>query len=355
VTVRVGFLGCGFIARYHAFQLAVAEEPHVIAAVHDHDRARAEAFAASEGGAVCDSVEEVAGSSDVVLVCTWTAAHRDLVAAVAATGTPLLCEKPLGVDLDDARAVAAAARVPGSSPFALTGLVLRTSPAMLALREMVREPGGGRVMNVVLRDDQFIPTRGMYESDWRGDPRRAGSGTLLEHSIHDVDLLEWLFGPLATVSAQQAFFHGLDRIEDSVSVVGRFASGASVTLASVWHDVLARPSMRRIEVFCERRLVTLEGDLFGPVHSQSDDGERCLEASELISWLQDRGVRPTSTEQRLLAAVAAAGRGEEVAPLRPDVEDALRAHVVVDAIYRSAAADGAAVQVPPPQRPAEGP
>jgi predicted dehydrogenase len=47
-------------------------------------------------------------------------------------------------------------------------------------------------MNVVFRDDQYLPTQGVYASTWRADAALAGSGVLLEHSIHDLDLLEWL-------------------------------------------------------------------------------------------------------------------------------------------------------------------
>ena len=72
----------------------------------------------------------------------------------------------------------------------------------------------------------------------------------MEHSIHDLDLLEWLLGPVDTIGAHQSFFHGIEGIEDSVSALLRFTSGASGNLASIWHDVLSRPSQRRIEVFC---------------------------------------------------------------------------------------------------------
>lgn len=342
VTVRVGFLGAGFIARYHAMQLRLAPEPCEVTAVHDPDADRARRFAEAEGGAAVDSVDAVLEGSEVVFVCTWTAAHRAAVEAAAAAGLPLFCEKPLGVDLADAEAVARAAL---RCPVNAVGLVLRTSPALLALRELVVDPAAGELMGIVFRDDQYIPTQGMYESDWRGDPDRAGSGTLLEHSIHDVDLLEWLAGPIGVVSAQQSFLHRIDGIEDSVSASGRFASGATFTLTSIWHDVLDRPSQRRIEVFCRNRLVTLEGDVFGPVHLHSDAESLILADQGLADWLEGRGVALRSTESELLAAAAALDAGAEAVPPHPDVIDALRAHVVVDAMYRSARTSGERVEV----------
>jgi predicted dehydrogenase len=343
VSVRIGFLGAGFIARYHAMQLRLVAEPSEIVAVHDPDRERAERFVADEGGQVCDDVAQVIAASDAVMVCTWTAAHLDAVRQVVAAGLPVFCEKPLATDLAVANElvrVVEAAGVPN-----MVGLVLRTSPAVLALRELVRDPSSGRVMNVIFRDDQYLPTQGMYASTWRGDAALAGSGTLLEHSIHDVDILEWLLGDVTTVSAQTSYFHELDGIEDSVSALFRFASGATGTLSSIWHDVLARPSQRRIEVFCEHALVTLEGDLFGPVRRQDDAGEELvLDGDELIAWLVGRGVELGTAEQDFLVAARRHTAGEPVDRLRPDVRDALRAHELVDTIYR-AAADGTTLDV----------
>jgi len=345
VSVRVGFLGAGFIARYHAMQLRLVAEPNEIVAVYDPDRARAEAFVAAESGRVCDDLDEVIAASDAVVVCTWTAAHLECVRKVAAAGKPLFCEKPLATDL--AVATELVDVVESAGLVNMVGLVLRTSPAVLALRELVHDPAAGRVMNVVFRDDQYLPTQGMYASTWRGDASLAGSGTLLEHSIHDLDILEWLLGDVTTVSAQSSFFHGLDGIEDSVSALFRFASGATGTLSSIWHDVLARPSQRRIEVFCEHALVTLEGDLFGPVRRQhDDDGELVLDGDELVAWLVARGVELGTAEQDFLVATRRHLAGEPVGRLRPDVRDALRAHVLVDSVYR-AARDGRTVDVAP--------
>ncbi len=355
MTVRVGLLGTGFIARYHAMQLGLADEPSELTAVFDLDRARAESFVTDHGAtdhgvtghgaAVVDDVAELVDRSDSVFVCTWTADHLASVRAVVDAGLPVFCEKPLSTDLGSARDLVRAVEQAGVPN--MVGLVLRSSPALLALRELVRRPESGAVMNVVFRDDQYLPTQGMYGSTWRGDPELAGSGTLLEHSIHDVDILEWLLGDAVSVAAQQSHFHGIDQIEDSVSALFRFGSGATATLASVWHDVLSRPSQRRIEVFCERALVTLESDVFGPVRVQDSDGELVLDGEALVTWLRERAVRLVSAEQEFLVAVRERLDGGRPGRLRPDVHDALRAHELVDAVYRSAGSDGAAVAVPP--------
>jgi predicted dehydrogenase len=337
--IRIGFLGAGFIARYHAFQLESCAEPHQVVAVYDPAAHRAERFAEWQHCAVAPSIDAVVEQCDAVFVCTWTSEHLPAVRVAAQAGVAVFCEKPLSVDLASARELTEVVEQAGVVNE--VGLVLRSVPALLALRTLVQDPGQGRVMNVVFRDDQFIPTQGMYRSTWRGDPARAGSGTLLEHSIHDLDILEWLFGPLRSVAAHTAHHHGIDGIEDSVSALMAFRSGATATLTSVWHDVLARPSQRRMEVFCQHALLTLEGDTFGPVHWQRDDGEGTLDGDRTVQWLTERDVSTESAEETFLKAVAGS------VSATPSVADALRAHVVADAIYRSAAGGGAPVDVSP--------
>ena len=348
MTVQVGFLGAGFIARYHAMQLALADEPNRIAAVHDPDRRRAEQFCEQEGGRAVDSVAEVIAAADAVFVCTWTSDHLESVRRVVEAGLPVFCEKPLSTGLGAAQQLVEV--VEGSGLPNAVGLVLRSSPAMLALRELIRDPSVGRVVNVVFRDDQYLPTQGMYGSTWRADVDRAGSGVLLEHSIHDLDLLEWLLGDVEQVVARESHVHGIEGIEDSISVLLSFRDGPTATLASVWHDVLSRPSQRRIEVFCERALLTLEGDVFGPVRREDSGSELVLEGDALAAWLGERGVPLVSTEQQFLSAVRSHGEGRPVPPLDPDVHVALRAHVLADAVYRSSQGGGLPVTVPPPER-----
>lgn len=340
----MGFLGAGLIAAYHAVELNRATVDNRIVAVHDPDAQRAAALARGQGAATAPSAAEVIAATDAVFVCTWTAAHLECVEQVAAAGLPLFCEKPLSVDLATSRRLVEVVR--GAGLVNMVGLVLRSSPALLVLREMIDDPTSGRVMNVVFRDDQYLPTQGMYGSTWRGDRELAGSGALMEHSIHDLDILEWLLGPVDTIGAQQSHFHGLDGIEDSVSALLRFHSGATGSLASVWHDVLSRPSQRRIEVFCERATMTLEGDLTGPVRRQTGDGEVVLNGDGLGRWLDGRRISRSSAEDDFLRAVRGHLAGQAPARLRPDVTDALRAHVLADAVYRSAAARGEPVAVP---------
>lgn len=339
MAVRIGFLGCGLIAGFHSKMLRASGGSVVRAGCYDADPARAAAFAAASGHHVCASEAEVLDGCDAVYVCTWTSEHRRLVALATERGLPVFCEKPLDTDLAGARALAD--DVVRSGVVNQVGLILRRSPVYLVARQLITDAAAGDVMTVVFRDDQFIPTQGHYASSWRADRALAGSGTLLEHSIHDVDMLRFLVGDIARVSASTANHHGHEGIEDVVSAQLRFTGGATGTLTSVWHDNLARPSLRRVEIFCRNRWIALDGhDWFGPVSWTDSDGTTgSLSASDLVA--EATGIaEPLGGLNPDVAFVAAVAEGR---PAFPDVTVALAAHEVVDAVYRSAAADGTPV------------
>ncbi|MFN0090256.1 MAG: Gfo/Idh/MocA family protein [Acidimicrobiales bacterium] len=334
MTLRVGFLGAGLVASLHARSLAASGAPFRWAGVHDPDRAAAERFAAATGAPVMAGEAALVAASDAVYVCAWTSEHPRLVALAAAAGRAVFCEKPLGVDLAAAGACVEAAQRAGVVN--QVGLVLRASPALVLTRRLIRDPRSGRVVSVSFRDDQAIPLGGYYGTTWRADSARAGAGTLLEHSIHDLDLVEWLVGPARSLTARTANLHGHPGIEDTAAVLLELAGGAPAVLTSVWHDLGQRLSCRRLEVFCERARIEFEGNIGGVVRWERADGE----SGELgdADVAEALGAElPANPDAAFLAAAAGAG------PAEPDFAVALRAHVLADAAYRSAAAGGAPV------------
>ncbi len=345
--LRVGFVGCGLIARHHAANLAADPRAEIVA-VTDLDRSRAERFSAdvapSGAAAVLDDAESVIRASDAVYVCTWTSAHPEVVVAAAGAGLAVFCEKPLATSLAESEAMTEAVERAGVTN--QVGLILRRSPAFRLLHHELRRPGTGPVMNLVFRDDQYLPTQGMYGSTWRADAARAGGGTLLEHSIHDLDLIEWLLGPIAEVSARLGSVHGIEGIDDQATVTLVAESGAQAALVSVWHDVLSRPSQRRVEVFASNAHLSLEGDWSGPVRfdrsttfepdpaatGELAGAELAAEAAAIDGLVDD-------PDRAFVTAVLDGGRAS------PSFRVALRAHELADAAYRSTADGGRVVDV----------
>ena len=342
MTVRVGIVGCGHIGTVHSFALGALVKAGLVdaavTAMHDVDAERAQRTATHHGATAYRDVESLLDAVDVVWVCTWTSAHLEVVSAAADRGLAVFCEKPLAPTLAACEAVATELeRVPHQ-----VGLVLRHAPVFRAVAERVADRRHGRALAAILRDDQYFPIQGMYGSDWRADVGRAGGGTLIEHSIHDLDVLRWVLGDPVSVRATVASMFGYAGIDDAATVTMTYEGGAQATLVSVWHQVLSRPSTRRLEVFCEDALLWTEDDYLGPLHVETAAGDEVVTA-EAPSWarrfeLPEVLAKPLAQyaepSKAFLDALAADG---PAAVGTPDAATALAAHRLVDLAYRSAA------------------
>ncbi len=357
MTLRVGLIGCGWIGGVHSRAIrAIIEggraDARVVGTCDPH-RERAEAFGRAHGAEVVSTdPDDVLAVSDVVWICTPTATHRSLVEAAAAAGVAIYCEKPLAPTLSDVLAMGEAVARAGVAN--QVGLVLRVEGPMVELQRLLAAGEGqlGAPMTAILRDDQFFPIQGQYTSAgggaWRADVAQAGGGALLEHSIHDLDALAWLLGPVAEVSCRTANHAGHPGIEDVAVVNLVHDSGVTSTLISVWHDVLSRPSTRRLEIFCRKALLWVDREDTGPVYVEGADGVVELSADTLAGWVAElplpaawrQGLAPYAIADQAFLESVAAGR-----PGSPGFATAITAHRVADAAYRSAAAGGAPTAV----------
>ena len=118
------------------------------------------------------------------------------------------------------------------------GLVLRYAPVFRNVAEASRRGRYGRPMALVLRDDQYFPIQGMYGSTWRSDVDKAGGGTLIEHSIHDVDVLQLDPRARPSRSARAPRRASGTRASRTRALAAlAYAGGATAQLMSVWHQV----------------------------------------------------------------------------------------------------------------------
>ncbi len=348
--VRIGFVGTGLIAWAHGLSIKAMIDGGVVdaavVAVHDQRERRARSFADALGGDVVDDAAEVARRSDVMWVCTPTAGHRGAVDEALGAGRAVFCEKPLDVDL--ARATQMFEAVSAAGVAAQSGLVLRSAPVFRGLRDLVQGGTLGAPMAAVFRDDQYFPIQGTYASQWRADASQAGGGCLIEHSIHDLDILRFCFGAVDSVVARTANHAGHPGIEDMAAVTLSFASGFEAQLTSIWHDILSRGSTRRLEVFCREGMVWLDDEFRGPLHVQTTAGTD-VRACPSAPWVDalpladdevGLAVRAYVEADRAFLDAFTAGR-----PPEPGLDVALEAHRLVDAAYRSAADGGAPIGV----------
>jgi predicted dehydrogenase len=194
---------------------------------------------------------------DAVFICTPTKFHKKYVEEVAAAGKDIFCEKPMATNLADAEDMLHMVEKAGVK--AQVGLVMRFDP-VLNFSKQLTEGNKDRIgppMDFVLRDDQFFPIRGQYQSTWRKEKGLTGGGALIEHSIHDVDFMRWFFGDIEELRASIRYFSGRE-VEDQANVWFKFRNGAEGMLSSIWHELGARSSNRLVEIFYSKAMFHLE-------------------------------------------------------------------------------------------------
>jgi myo-inositol 2-dehydrogenase / D-chiro-inositol 1-dehydrogenase len=115
VTVRLGMIGAGWIAREHVASIMSLEGAE-LAAVADLDADRAAELAAAAGARAYGDWSQMldAEALDAVVVCTPPMAHRDPCLAAVERGLAVYLEKPVARTRDDARAIAAAVWASGA-------------------------------------------------------------------------------------------------------------------------------------------------------------------------------------------------------------------------------------------------
>ncbi|MFE9775336.1 Gfo/Idh/MocA family protein [Streptomyces sp. NPDC005931] len=171
--------------------------------------------------------------------------HREIGVAMARAGKHIWIEKPVGLCLEDARAVAGA--VAGARVQGAVGFNYRNAPAVEAARELIVSGEIGTITHVRVRLFSDYAAHPEGALTWRYERERGGSGVLGDLASHGVDLARFLVGDIARLTADTAVFlpqrarpagatAGHSRAaggelgpvenEDYVNCLLRFASGA---------------------------------------------------------------------------------------------------------------------------------
>jgi predicted dehydrogenase len=200
-------------------------------------------FAAAKGFALSTEFAEAVADPRVqaVFLATPHSLHVEQIAAVAAAGKPVWCEKPLALTRVEAARAVAACRKAGV-PFAL-GNNKRCFSSMRELKKLVADGALGEVLHVEGHFTNEHSTRVM--GGWRDDPRESPGGGMTGAGLHVIDALVNLAGPIATVDAKVFSRKAPPDPRDVAAAFVQFDSGATGQLATV----RAGPMFWRVHVF----------------------------------------------------------------------------------------------------------
>jgi predicted dehydrogenase len=235
--MRIGLIGCGWIAETHLESLkALGEE---VACVCDPDPARLQWAVDATGAEAFADWQSLLerGRPDAMLVLTPPRLHREVTLAAFERGLPVYLEKPVARDLEDAQAIVDAAERAGA--VCAIGYQWRAVSWVGALRELF----AGRELGLVAVR-MFGSTAGRT---WFTN-QAAGGGQVLERASHGIDLVQAIAGPTARVSGTGANvpLAGGDRpagseIDDVLALTLELERGAVATVHVVWQ----RPELAR--------------------------------------------------------------------------------------------------------------
>lgn len=240
--VRFGLIGTGRIGQVHAASIA-ADPEAVLSWVADPFVAGAESVVARFGGTATDSPEQLiaSGEIDAVLIASPTPTHVDLIEAAVGAGLPVLCEKP--IDLDIARVDALRPIVEASGVPVALGFNRRFDSSFAAARARVSagEIGTLEQLSIISRDPAAPPAAYVEVS----------GGIFRDMTIHDFDMARFFVGDIVEVSATGARLFDAGAREhgdfDSAVTTLRAASGAMVTITNSRHSAVGYD--QRIEAF----------------------------------------------------------------------------------------------------------
>jgi predicted dehydrogenase len=246
--LRIGIIGCGGISKVHAETYRDFEYCE-IAQVFDVHTPSANALAKNFGAIVAASPGAMAasGNVDAVSICTPPGTHIECSLPFLKAGIPILCEKPLELNLQRAKKLATL--VQQSHSIFMVAFCHRFHPAVLEARKLLNQGVIGTPLFFRNMFAGYLPIQGH-----RSDPAIAGGGALIDNGAHSVDLFHFLIGKTKTV---QAFTSNLSQhvpVEDFGSMILKSETGPIGEIISSYSLLCAD---NRIEVFGEKGTLTL--------------------------------------------------------------------------------------------------
>lgn len=192
MTVKIGMIGAGGIARSHIKALSKVEQARIVT-VFDLNTEGAAQVAAELGASVAESADALLDPAviDAVFVCVPQFARGDLEAIAARRGIPVFVEKPLGLELESVgqkeQAIAEAGIIHA------VGYVLRYYDTVQKAKHYLQ----GKTIHLI----QAFRIGGSHPAPWWSQ-QHMSNGNLGDAVTHQIDMIRYLAGEYKDVSAQ---------------------------------------------------------------------------------------------------------------------------------------------------------
>ncbi|HXQ62624.1 MAG TPA: Gfo/Idh/MocA family oxidoreductase [Acidimicrobiales bacterium] len=223
--LRLAFVGCGAIARWHLAALRAAAPRTVVTATVDVDRGRAQALAAETGAEAFGSLDEAitSGTFDAVLIMVPHLLHEELAVTALRAGKHVLLEKPMATTPDAcARILDAAAR---ATAVFFVAENAQYWPEVVLTKKLIDDGTVGEVITARAWHCAAAMDAFHGEGSWRFSVAAAGGGVVIDAGSHWLRPLRMWLGELVDVVAVTARPYEAMEGESLRRALCRFDSG----------------------------------------------------------------------------------------------------------------------------------
>ncbi|MGH7101373.1 MAG: Gfo/Idh/MocA family protein [Acetobacteraceae bacterium] len=228
--IKIGLIGAGAIMRLGHAPTIKASDCSELVGVFDTDLARAEQITGDFGGTAYDDLEAMLdrAAPEAVIVATPNRFHEEGVVAAARRGKHVLCEKPLALD------TAAAKRMVNACHDARVILQIGFNQRFWQQVEVAKKLiDAGFIGKIHQIRSIYSEKAAAYPAStrYRYDLAQSGGATIIDLTIHRIDLARHLIGDFSGVFAELTHSELPEMVDDNVFLLARFASGARGSLA----------------------------------------------------------------------------------------------------------------------------
>lgn len=282
---------------------------------------------------------------DVVHCAVPSGAHMEIAVQAMEAGKDVIMEKPLDITLERADQIIATA----DRTKRRVGCIFqnRWKPENRAIHQAALERRFGKVAWAGCFTPWYRPDKYYEDGRWRGTWRWDGGGAIMNQSVHAIDLLQWIAGPVRRVSAYAASrIHPNIEVEDTASCSLQFETGAFGTIVGTTAMFPGQPV--RIEIGGENGTAVSEAGLkMFSFRDATPEDARLLEQLAPCSTKGGAFANPANLgadvhQKNIESILASWERGEEA---ETNAREARKALAIIVAMYESARRDGAPVDV----------
>ena len=230
-SVTIAVVGIGLIGPRHAKSVTECKDAELLCFVDPSPNARG--IADSFNVPLFVSVQSMLHGGytpEAAIVCTPNNTHAIVAKELLASGVHVLVEKPIATTVEDSRDLIRVARACGKQ--LLVGHHRRFNPYITATKKALENGIIGRPIATSGLWALFKPPSYFAPpTEWRA--QSDGGGVVMINLIHEVDILQFLFGPIVKVHAEQTTSIRGHEAEEGVAILFRFESGMVGTFVIV--------------------------------------------------------------------------------------------------------------------------